>query len=201
MDCALLQTAVSFVAPMIAEAVVGGRERPRLGNGVPYLGPSDLFRCRDGFVYVACVTDGAWQSLSRLIGGPLMAVAGLSAWERFEQRAAIDPAVAEWIGARTVAEVVDAMDRAHVPCSMYRSTAEVPRDPQVIACAMLPELDLEIPGAERVPVGAAPFRLSRSRRADLSRPPRVGEHNTDIYCGLLGYSPRLVDDLLETGAI
>ena len=41
-DCALLQTAVSYTSPMIAEALVTGRERPRIANRMPYVGPTDL---------------------------------------------------------------------------------------------------------------------------------------------------------------
>ena len=48
MDCGLLQTAVSYTSPMIAEALVAGRERPRIANRMPYVGPTDLYRCRDG---------------------------------------------------------------------------------------------------------------------------------------------------------
>ncbi len=63
-DCALLQTAVSFTAPMIAEALVTGRERPRLGNRAPYVGPSDLYACRDGYVYAAVITEQCGERCS-----------------------------------------------------------------------------------------------------------------------------------------
>src|SRR5215467_8818721 len=72
-DCALLQTALSFTAPIIAEAVAGGRERPRLGNQTAYTAPSNLYRCRDGHVYVAAVTSSAWRSLAATIGHPELA--------------------------------------------------------------------------------------------------------------------------------
>ena len=41
-DCSLLKTAVSFMAPVIAEALVTGIERPRLGNRPP---TSDRVTC------------------------------------------------------------------------------------------------------------------------------------------------------------
>lgn len=202
-DCALLQTAVSFMAPMIAEAVVAGRERPRLGNRAAYIGPSDLYRCRDGYVYVACATEGTWRALMRLIGqAALLTDLDLQTHgARFEQRGRVDPLVADWMRARTVAEVLAALDAAHVPCGVYRSTAEVPADPQVRAGGMLLEVDLESPGLGAVPVGAPPFRLSGAPAARCARPPRAGEHNRDVYEGLLGYAPERLAELRAAAVI
>lgn len=196
-DCALLQTAVSYMAPVIAEAVVLGRDRPRLGNRVPYVGPSDLYRCCDGFVFVACATEASWRSLMRLIGRPeLIEHPDLRSQEsRFEHRARIDPAVAVWIGERTVAEVLGAMEAARIPCGVHHSPGEVPDDPQVAACEMLLPLDLDVPGLERVPHGALPLRLSRTPAVPATRGPRIGEHNHDVYRRLLGYSDARIAEL------
>jgi crotonobetainyl-CoA:carnitine CoA-transferase CaiB-like acyl-CoA transferase len=202
-DCALLQTAVSFMAPMIAEAVTAGRERPRLGNRAAYIGPSDLYRCRDGFVYVACATESAWRALMRLIGqAELLAAPDLdSHWARFEQRARVDPLVAAWLATRTVAEALAALDAAHVPCGPYRSTREVPDDAQVRAGGMLLEVDLGLPGLEAVPMGASPFRLSSAPARAATRAPRVGEHNRAVYEGLLGYTPERLARLQSDGIV
>lgn len=202
-DCALLQTAVSFMAPMIAEAVVAGRERPRLGNRAAYVGPSDLYRCQDGHVYVACATEGTWRALMRLIGqAELLAEPDLqSHWARFEHRARVDGLVAAWMQARTVAQALAALDAARVPCGAYRSTVEVPDDPQVRAGAMLWDVDLGIPGLGAIPVGATPFRLSATPATARTRPPRVGEHNREVYEGLLGCTAERLAALHADGIV
>lgn len=202
-NCALLQTAVSYTAPMIAEALVAGKERPRLGNRAPYLGPSDLYKCRDGYVYLAAITQRMWQSLMMLIGrAELIHSPQLQTDEqRFENRAQVDPLIAEWIERHTVQEVLAAMDDAHIPCGIYHSTAQVHDDPQVQAWRMLEYLDLETPGLERVPVSGLPVRLSKSPGAVVSRSPRIGEHNQEIYGRLLGYSVDRIANLHATGAI
>ncbi len=189
-DCALLYTAISYMAPMIAEASIGGRERPRLGNRAPYLGPTDLFRCRDGFVYIACATEGAWRSLMNVIGRPeLVHEPELrTQMDRFDHRSLIDPPVAAWIGERTVEEVVRAMDDAHIPCGVYHTPGEVAADPQVQACGLLHLSDLEVPGLRCVPIGAVPIRLSKTPATVVSRAPRIGEHNLEVYEGILGFS-------------
>jgi len=196
-DCSLLQTAVSYVAPMIAEASVVGRERPRLGNRAAYLAPCDLYRCRDGYVYVVCVTDASWRSLAHLIGrDDLRDAADLQRpVDRFERSARIEPAIIAWMAERTVETVVAAMDDARIPCSAYRSTAQIRDDPQVRALGMLQEIDLQVDGLPPVPVGAVPFRLSSMAPAVHERPPRVGEHSAAVLQGLLGYTSEQIADL------
>jgi len=202
-DCALLQTAVSYTAPMIAEAVVAGKERPRLGNRVPYLGPADLYRCHNGYVFIVIGTQGMWQSLMKLIGSPeFIDAPNLRTDEqRFKHRALVDPLVERWMERHTVEEVVAAMDSARIPCGVYHTTAHVPDDPQVQACRMLEYLDLEVPGLEHVPVSGLPVKLSKSPGAVVSRAPRVGEHNYEIYGRLLAYSDDQITTLNANGVI
>ena len=202
-DCALLQTAVSYTSPMIAEALVAGRERPRIANRMPYVGPTDLYRCRDGWVYIATVTDGMWRNLTDLIARPELAAVPAHATDegRFEARAEIDPHVEAWMAERNVAEVVEAMESARIPCGVYRTTAEVHDDPHVVDRAMLEWVDMESPGMERVPVSGVPVKLSASPGEVRHRAPRPGEHNEGCYRGLLGYAPERIDALRTAGFI
>ncbi len=202
-DCALLQTAVSYTAPMIAEAVTAGRERPRLGNRTAYVGPTDLFSCRDGFVYIAAATETMWRSITRLIGHPeLIDDPALQTDElRFDNRRQVDPLIAAWTAQRTVAEAVAELVTARIPCGVYHSTAEVPDHPQVRACGMLEYLDLGGAGLERVPIGALPIRFSSTPGKKPLRPPRVGEHNREVYGTLLGYDSERLQSLEAQGVI
>ncbi len=52
---------------------------------------------------------------------------------------------------------------------------------------MLAYADLEHPGMSRVPVVRFPIRFSTLGVPSVTRPPRPGEHNEHVYCGLLGY--------------
>lgn len=202
-DCSLLGVAVNYTAPMIAEAIAGGRERPRLGNRAAYLGSADLFRTADGYVYVAPVMERAWRALAEIIGHTeLLDDPALQTHEqRFEARDRIDPLVGAWIARHTTEQVVDVLDRARIPCGVYRTTAEVPDDPQVRACRMLEYLDLDAPGFAHVPVGGVPVTLSKTPGAIVRRAPRVGEHNDEIYRSLLAYSDGRLATLTSSSVI
>jgi crotonobetainyl-CoA:carnitine CoA-transferase CaiB-like acyl-CoA transferase len=202
-NCALLRTAISYMAPMIGEAIVAGQPRPRLGNRAPYFGPTDLYRCRDGYVYIACVTDGAWRSLMTIVGRPELTGDRrlCTQMDRFEQRAWLDDIVRQWMAERTAAEVVDALDRGHVPCGVSRSLTEAAENPQVEACGMLPRVDLSVPGMAAVPASATPFSLSRMPPAPIRRSPRVGEDSDEIFCGLLGLSDADLASMRSDGIV
>ena len=107
-DLSLLRTAISFTAPIIAEKEVLGRSRPRIGNRAPYLSPTDLYACKDGYVFIASIMNSLWRRLAKMIGHEeLLKDPELSNdLGRFEHRDRIDPLVADWIKERTVEEVL-----------------------------------------------------------------------------------------------
>jgi len=202
-DLALLQTAVSFSAPQIAEAEVLGRLRPRVGNRGAYLGPSDLYKCKDGYVFIATIMDSLWRRLAKAIGHEeLIDDPDLyNDLGRFEHREKIDPLVAEWMAQRTVDEAINEMEAARIPCGRYYELNEVSKDPHIQARNMVEYIDLEEPGLENVPICGMPIRMSKTPSRVETRAPRVGEHNKMIYQGLLGYSDAQMADLEKNGVI
>lgn len=202
-DCALLQTAVSFMAPFIAEATVFGRQRPRLGNRAPYVTSGDLYRCRDGWVYISTITDSMWRRLCRAVGQEdLLEDPGLANdLQRFENRDQIDPKIARWTQERSVEDVLLVMEENRIPCARALSPTEVPQDPQVVARRMLEYLDVGHPGMEELPVSGIPMHLSRSAGCVESPAPRVGEHNDEIYCGVAGFGKEELAELRRLAVV
>ena len=66
---------------------------------------------------------------------------------------------------------------------------------------MIEYTDLETPGLENLPVCGTPFKLSKTPGKVVKRAPRAGEHNKEIYQGLLGYSEKYMADLERDGVI
>ncbi|MBW2060974.1 MAG: CoA transferase [Deltaproteobacteria bacterium] len=202
-DLALLRTATSFMGPFIAEAEVLERLRPNLGNRAAYVGPTDLFKCKDGYVFIATLMNTLWKRLAKAIGHEeLLDDPDLyNDYARFEHRERIDPKIAEFTAQRTVDEVLAVMEEARIPCGRYLGPDEVSRDPHIESQNMVEYTDLEVPGLERVPVCGIPIRLSKTPGRVERRAPRVGEHNEEIYGDLLGYSKEKIAELKEQGVI
>lgn len=202
-DCALLQTAISFMAPMIAEAEVLGKERPRIGNRSAYFGPTDLYECKDGYIYIATTMEGMWRRLMTIIGHEELLEDPRCATDllRFENRAEIDPYVAEWMKTQIVKDVVATMDENRIPCGVYHTSAEVASDPHVQERRMLEYTDLGVPGLENVPICGIPIRLSKTPGSVETRAPRLGEHNDDCLRDLLGYDDARIAKLSDAGIV
>lgn len=196
-DLALLQTAISFTAPMIAEATVLGRERPKVGNRTAYVGASDMFKCKDGYVYCSVILDAMFARLMKVVGAEdLLDDPELDTdMKRFENFDRINPRVAAWMEGRTVAEVMEAMEKARVPCAPALATTDVPDDPHVRERGYLQYCDLGYPGLENVPISGIPVTMSKSPGSLRRRAPRVGEHNEEIYRDLLGYDAGRIEEL------
>ena len=202
-DLALLGTAVSFMAPFIAEVEVIGQKRPLIGNRGAYMGPSSLFRCKDGFVYISTIMNSLWARLLKVIGHEeLLEDKELyNDFQRFEHREKIDPLIHEWTAERTVDEVIIKMEESRIPCGRYQEVDEVSKDPHIQARKMIEYTDLEHPGLEKVPVCATPFKLSKTPGTVEKRAPRVGEHNKEIYQDLLKYSDERMTELKKQDVI
>jgi crotonobetainyl-CoA:carnitine CoA-transferase CaiB-like acyl-CoA transferase len=66
-------------------------------------------------------------------------------------------------------------------------------DPQVAAREMI--VNTDYPGLGNLPLPGLPIKLSLTPGSIRSQAPKIGEHNKEIYCGLLGFSQKELDNL------
>jgi len=202
-DTALLQTGVTLMAPTIGEWETGGKRREQTGNRGPWLGPSDLYRTKDGrWVMMAIITDSIWRRFCRSIGREDMADDARfhNDLARWEHRDIIDPVVSEWVAAQTAEEVIAAAEKIPIPCGICYEQTEVAGDPQVQAREMLARVPFPGDGSDMLVTGL-PIRMSGTPTSIDRSFPAAGEHNTEIYCGLLGYSREDLARLGEEGIV
>ncbi len=121
-DASLALTATLFQSEEVALLAAHGSVPDLVGDGGPSLG-RHLYRAKDGWVTVCCVTDAQLAALGRAldVSGPLT-VEG----------------VAEAVGSSAAAEEVLALLRAEgVPAALSVHPTAVPDDPQVVARELL----------------------------------------------------------------
>ena len=202
-DLSLLQTALAYITPQIAEAEVLGKLRPMIGNRAAYVGPTDLYRCKDGYIFIATIMNTLWRRMARLIGhAELIDDPELQTdYQRYEQRHRIDPLVANWAAGHTVDQALEKLEQARIPCSPVRGLDEVVDDPHVVSENMMEYTDMEVPGLHKLPVSGIQARLSKTPGRVVTRAPRVGEHNDEIYRDLLGYDKSLLTELKQMAVI
>ncbi len=176
--------------------------RERNGNCNPYIVPSSSFPTADGkWVVIGANTERLWRRLAAAVGrGDLLEderYATLAA--RTANAEGVYAALEEWTRNKTAAEVMAVMDAAQVPAAPINTVADLFADPHIQArenIVRVPDArvgPLAIPGV--VPkLSATPGRIDRLG-------PSLGEHNDEIYGGLLGLSAAEIADLKKKGVI
>jgi crotonobetainyl-CoA:carnitine CoA-transferase CaiB-like acyl-CoA transferase len=200
-DVSLLDTAVSFMETVFSEYVMLGVERKPMGNRRPYTAPTDLFRAKDGYVYISVSTNSFWKRMCDVAG-----------WDeyrddprfnsnrvRYKSQEFLNHLAATWVKDRTVEEVVTALNRAGIPSGPVYSIPEIIKDKHIRQREMLVELEHPGGGTFLVP-GLVPKLSETPGRID-QRAPVCGEHNREVYGDLLGRNSEEIAALAAGGVI
>ena len=168
---------------------VYGTIRKQVGNlGFhSYIG---CFQAKDGkWVLFSGTTNAIWKRLTRAIGREDMASDSRfrsNDMVRFDNAELINPILEEWVSQRKADEVVKIFQDARVPCGIVNTVDQLLDDPQVKARDMI--LYADYPGLGKIPLPGIPVKLSLTPGDLHSLAPTIGEHNEEVYCGLLGMS-------------
>jgi crotonobetainyl-CoA:carnitine CoA-transferase CaiB-like acyl-CoA transferase len=119
--------------------------------------------------------------------------------KRVENREEVDAVVSEWTGSFEMKEVVRLLDAQEVPVSGINSIADIFEDPHFQARGSIIEVVDAVLGTTKMP-GIVP-RLSRTPGRVERLAPALGEHNDEVYSGLLGFSSEKLVELKEEGVI
>lgn len=178
--------------------VVRGREGNRLANSAPL----DNWETRDGhFVAIVAAGDGLFPRLARLMDREdLLADPRFSTLaSRVSHSDEINGIVADWCRARDAAEIERLCLEAEVPFARTYTVADICADPHVAARGDLVEVADPVVGPVRMQ-GVYP-RLSRTPGSVRRGAPLLGEHNDEIYRGLLGMDDAEIARLRAARAI
>jgi len=170
----------------------------RTGRTVPRLAPFGMYRTRDGYVTICAPMESFAHALFRAIGRP-----DLIADPRFARRddrvinvTDLDAVIETFTSAKTSAEVVAALDEFGVPAAEVRNPREAVRDPRVVSRGeTVPLAHPKYGAVEDVYGMGLPIKFSRAQSGFDQPPPGLGEHNVDVYGGLLGYSLERIEEL------
>ena len=190
-----------YNGPEALMAVYQWRVTRRTGHHAldfPY--PNCILRCKDGFIFVGSPEGRQWRRLLELMGTPEW-----SQEPRLRNRTVmnneyadeVDGYVEEWLLQHTKAELLEMAMEHRIPLAPVRGFDEVRNDPSLET--LFAEIDRRDTGPLAFP--GTPYALAG---ADTSQPrpaPTLGQHNSEIYSGELGYSPEEVAQLYRLGII
>jgi crotonobetainyl-CoA:carnitine CoA-transferase CaiB-like acyl-CoA transferase len=188
-DLALLDSLVVALDNLGERYTIGGEILTRAGN-VSFGGSSSgVYPTTDGHVAIAAgASDAVWGRFCEIIGRSDLArdprfAATAARRDRRDEIAAI---IQGWTGQRPKADVVRILAAAGVPAAPVNNVAEMVADPQVRAREMFVEMDHPTYGL--VKATGTPLKLSETPGRVRWLAPHPGEHNQEVFVGLLGYS-------------
>src|SRR6187431_692000 len=183
-DIAMLDAVTALLTYQASIAFATGETPRRMGNRHPSIAPYDTFAAADGDFVLSVGNDDQFRRLSEVLGRP-----GLAADPRFTTNAnrvanhqALRGELSALFGARTRADLVQALTAAGVPSGAVRSVTEALADPQLEAREMIVPLEHLTAGPIRV-LGT-PLKLSDTPASVRTPPPALGQHTAAILTEL-----------------
>ncbi len=171
------------------------------GNSYTNDAGTNIYQTKDDYIIISAITDGQYESLLKLmgredlVGTTEVATSG----ERVKHRVENDAMVAEWTKTKSTEELTDALRGSSIPCSPIPTFDKVATDPQLLTREMI--VDVEQPRSGKFKAAGSPIKMSKTP-GNLKFPaPSLGEHNHEVYSGLLGYSREEISKLEADGVI
>lgn len=201
-DMALYETVWRMSGAHVANYGLTGEERGRHGNFFKGVVPAEQFETSDGaYIVINATTQRSFVKLCAAIGQP-----ELVDDPRFTPRKnlqdnheIIEGILAEWCRPRTYAECQAKMDEFGVPATKVNLIGDIVADPHVHDREQVLTVESVDFGPLLQP-GITP-RLTVTPGRVRSRAPKLGEHNEEIYLGLLGLERGEYDQYVRDGVI
>lgn len=201
-DVSQLESALNFIAPVLLDYSVNGRQAERCGNRVPHAAPHGVYRCRgeDRWCAITVFNEEEWGRLCRLMGRAELAgdPRFASADHRKRHEDELDRIITDWSTGLDAEEVMAALQKAGVAAGVAETGKDlIENDRQLSHRRFFRELDHPEIGKHHYQT--PPFRLSATP-CELTTPgPIMGEHNHDVCTNLLGIEEREYQDLVNEG--
>lgn len=201
-DSAIYEAVLALMESMLPEWQVGGYERQRTGSTLPGIAPSNVYPTADGeMILIAGNQDTVFRRLTGAMGRPEMAESAEYATHgaRGTNMEKLDGIIAEWSSSMNADDVLELLNKEGVPAGRIFRAKDMFSDPhfasrEAIVKMIHPELG-EFSMQNVFPLlSATPGKVRHVG-------PTLGEHNQEIYQGLLGMSDDELSTLRSTGVI
>ena len=201
-DSALYEAVLQVMEALIPEYTVAGMMRERSGAFLPGIAPSNVYACRDGDYLIGANQDGIFRRLCQAMGQPELADDPRYATHaaRGENQAELDALIETWTRALTIDEVEALLIEHGVPAGKIYRAPDMLADPHFAAREAI--VRMSHPRWGEVAMQNVFPKLSRTPGSVRSIAPQsVGEHNAEIWGGVLGLSEAAISALATRGVI
>ncbi len=201
-DNSLVEAAFRSSESALAIYSLMGTIRERTGNRNPNVVPADDFETKDGkIIAVNAGTNKLFEKLAEAMGKPELVKD--SRFEhhgvRIENQEPLYDIIAQWVKGLTAAEAVGILDEAGVPGDIMRNIKDLAHDHHMRERGAVLEFEDPEKGKILIP-GVFPKLCNAPGRVQFLGA-KLGEHNREIYEGVLGLSEEEIARLEKKGVI
>jgi formyl-CoA transferase len=201
-DAALYESVLQVMEGLVPEYDRMGLVRERSGSVLKGIAPSNVYSCKDGPFMIGANKDSLWKRLAAAMGRPELGDDPRYATHlaRGKNQNELDALIDAWTQTLTVAEVDALMIEYSVPAGRVYRAPDMLDDPHFAAREAIIEVETERFGPLKMQSSFPKFSATPGA-VRRPAPSVVGQHNTEIYGGLLGLSESEIADLAAKGAI
>jgi crotonobetainyl-CoA:carnitine CoA-transferase CaiB-like acyl-CoA transferase len=200
-DVAMLDAALSFLGPQVAEYTVTGHRHRQFGNLSSTRKPTgNRFAAGEGHLMLAVMTEGQFEKLMHALGRPdALDDARFKDWPaRIENQKALREIIEAALASADAKTWEARLTAADVPCASIWTIDEIVQHPQLEHRDVLQTVESAYGPLTLVGSG---FRLAEGGSGSIDRaPPLLGEH-TDEILSEAGYSVGEVEMFRREGVV
>jgi formyl-CoA transferase len=199
-ELSMQEAVINLMRPSFRGHYMTDQPVPRVGYGGGGRALSGLFPCHPGgpndyvFIHGTGASETVWNALLTVMGrGDLLGDARYrTSRDRSQRRDEVNAVIAAYCLTRTKHQVMAEVAPLGIPCGAVQDTMEVMHDPHLVSRGMITPVEHPVAGAFAMP--GCPIRLEQSP-VQVQAAPLLGQHNTEVYGELLGYTPEQVQAL------
>lgn len=192
-DASLYESMIRVSNTLAGEYALTGTVRNRQGTFRPWSVPGNQYETADGrWLLIIASSDRLTERLLETIGRTdMIGDPRFYQPEKPKHARILDDAIAAWVKTQTLAEAMEILVEAQVPVGPVNTIADLFTDEHVWHRRNIVSAPDAVHGTVYMP-GVTP-KLSETPGQIFAPAPEVGEHNTEIYQGLL----KLTDEEME----
>jgi crotonobetainyl-CoA:carnitine CoA-transferase CaiB-like acyl-CoA transferase len=200
-DAAIYESVLNMMESLVTEYDQLGHVRERSGPILPRIAPSNVYPTRDGIVMIGANQDTVFARLASAMGAPTLATDPRYAdhQARGTHQAELDDLIARWTARHSTSELLSLLEQHAIPSGLIYRAADMLDDPHFVAREAIVSTPHPQFGMLRMQ-NVAP-RLSASPSSVRTPAPELGQHNAEVYGGLLGLASEQLESYRARGVI
>ena len=196
-DVSILEAATTIFGPQLIAAQHSGRSQGRRSGGRP----TGLFPCKDGFISLNVRHEPTWQFMWLFFDEPEMAGDPRFATQaaRRERNQELEDLLLPRLARYTMEELFHGLAPIRIMVGMTLDVSHIANDPHLEERGLFVESRHPVAGSVKHP--GAPFLMDETPWELRRAAPTLGQHNREVFTGMLGHSPRELDRWSAQGII